>query len=78
MKTCITVIKADIGSIGGHVAPSSRLVETVRRHVHERASRLISDFHISYTGDDIAILSVDEGFAWQRPVWSEVLLAAAL
>jgi alkylmercury lyase len=27
--------------------------------------------------DDIAILSVDEGFAWQRPVWSEVLLAAA-
>jgi alkylmercury lyase len=27
--------------------------------------------------DDIAILSVDEGFAWQQPVWSEVLLAAA-
>jgi alkylmercury lyase len=27
--------------------------------------------------DDIAILSVEEGFAWQRPVWSEVLLAAA-
>ncbi len=27
--------------------------------------------------DDIAILSVDVGFAWQRPVWSEVLLATA-
>jgi alkylmercury lyase len=27
--------------------------------------------------DDIAILSVEEGFAWQWPVWSEILLAAA-
>lgn len=26
--------------------------------------------------DDIAILSVDEGFAWQQPAWSAVLLSA--
>lgn len=58
MKTCISVIKADIGSIGGHVAPSCRLVEATRRHVEERGRNLISDFHISYTGDDIAILMV--------------------
>ena len=58
MKTCISVIKADIGSIGGHVAPSSRLVEAIRRHVNEKGRTLLSDFHISYTGDDIAILMV--------------------
>ena len=29
MKVTISVIKADIGSIGGHICPSQRLIETV-------------------------------------------------
>ncbi|MGE5320653.1 MAG: fructose 1,6-bisphosphatase [Hyphomicrobiaceae bacterium] len=33
MKITLSVITADIGSIGGHVAPSARLLETVRGHV---------------------------------------------
>jgi fructose 1,6-bisphosphate aldolase/phosphatase len=37
MKVTISVIKADIGSIGGHICPSQRLVETVRAHVREHA-----------------------------------------
>ena len=32
MKLTISVIKADTGSIGGHVAPSKRLVRAVSDH----------------------------------------------
>jgi fructose 1,6-bisphosphate aldolase/phosphatase len=56
MKVTLSVIKADIGSVGGHVAPSKRLQETVERYVRERAAGLLLDHYISHTGDDIAIL----------------------
>lgn len=56
MKLTLSVIKADIGSIGGHVAPSRRLRETVAGFIQERAPGLILDHYISHTGDDIAIL----------------------
>jgi fructose 1,6-bisphosphate aldolase/phosphatase len=56
MKLTLSVIKADIGSIGGHVAPSKRLQETVQAVIRDRAAGLILDHYISHTGDDIAIL----------------------
>ena len=56
MKLTISVIKADIGSIGGHVAPSKHLQETVQAFIRERAPELLLDHYISHTGDDIAIL----------------------
>jgi len=56
MKLTLSVIKADIGSIGGHVAPSKRLQETVEAYIRERAGGLLIDHYISHTGDDIAIL----------------------
>ncbi len=56
MKTTLSIIKADIGSIGGHIRPSARLVEEVRNHVTSRAMGVLSDFFVSHTGDDIAIL----------------------
>jgi fructose 1,6-bisphosphate aldolase/phosphatase len=56
MKTTLSVIKADIGSIGGHVAPSQLLLATVTAFIAERAPRLLLDYSISHTGDDIAIL----------------------
>jgi fructose 1,6-bisphosphate aldolase/phosphatase len=55
MNITLSVIKADIGSIGGHVAPSWRLIETVRRWIQAHQG-LIIDHYISHTGDDIAIL----------------------
>ena len=55
MKLTLSVIKADIGSIGGHIAPSQRLLETVGRIVRERSQGVLLDHYISYTGDDIAI-----------------------
>ena len=56
MKLTLSVIKADIGSIGGHVAPSKRLQETVKGFIREQAGGLLLDYYISHTGDDIAIL----------------------
>ncbi|MHB1022645.1 MAG: fructose-1,6-bisphosphate aldolase/phosphatase [Acidobacteriaceae bacterium] len=56
MKLTLSVIKADIGSIGGHVAPSQHLLETVKIYIGKRAPGLLLDHYISHTGDDIAIL----------------------
>ena len=56
MKTTLSVIKADVGSIGGHVAPSKRLLETVEAYIHKNGLALVTDYNISHTGDDVAIL----------------------
>ena len=56
MKITLSVIKADIGSVGGHIAPSRALLEAVRSRVASLAGDLLADFRLSYTGDDIAIL----------------------
>jgi fructose 1,6-bisphosphate aldolase/phosphatase len=56
MKTTLSVIKADVGSIGGHICPSHRLLDTVRSHVQQHGEKLLVDSHVSFTGDDIAIL----------------------
>ena len=56
MKTTLSVIKADVGSIGGHICPSHRLFETVRSYVQQHGEGLLLDSYVSSTGDDIAIL----------------------
>lgn len=56
MKITISVIKADIGSIGGHIKPSDRILETVKDYIEEYGRGMLKDFYISFTGDDIAIL----------------------
>jgi fructose 1,6-bisphosphate aldolase/phosphatase len=56
MKTTISVIKADIGSIGGHLRPSRRMLDAVRLELASGARELLLDHHISTTGDDVAIL----------------------
>lgn len=56
MKITLSVIKADIGSIGGHIAPSQKLIQSVRATVDRLGDGLLVDSFISHTGDDIAIL----------------------
>lgn len=56
MKLTLSIIKADIGSIGGHIGPSQKLLEAVRAHVGERATGCLLDHFVGSTGDDIAIL----------------------
>ena len=60
MRLTLSVIKADIGSIGGHIQPSTRLLDTVRNHVAKHGKKLLIDSYISYTGDDIAIVSTHQ------------------
>ena len=60
MKTTLSVIKADVGSIGGHIKPSARLRETVESFVREKGKKLLHDVYISSTGDDIALLMSHE------------------
>jgi fructose 1,6-bisphosphate aldolase/phosphatase len=57
MKITISVIKADIGSIGGHICPSHSLLQTVRSYIAEHGAKFLIDHYVSYTGDDIAIMS---------------------
>ena len=56
MKITLSVIKADIGSIGGHIAPSRKLLESVREHVAQHGEGLVIDHLVTHTGDDIAIV----------------------
>ncbi len=56
MKVTVSVIKADVGSIGGHTKPSETMMETVRSRVARAAGSLLIDGIVTCTGDDIAII----------------------
>jgi len=56
MRITLSIIKADIGSIGGHIKPSRQLLERARDFVDNNGKGLIDDFYVSHTGDDIALL----------------------
>jgi fructose 1,6-bisphosphate aldolase/phosphatase len=56
MRVTVSLIKADIGSIGGHLAPSRRLLESVRSEIAGHVPDLLVDSYVDHTGDDIAIL----------------------
>jgi len=57
-KITLSLIKADIGSIGGHIKPSSKLIESICSFLKKQAKGVFLDFYVGFTGDDIAILSV--------------------
>lgn len=55
----LSAIKADVGSIGGHTRPSSRMVEFSRNQLEEaRKTGMLADFDLTFTGDDICLLMV--------------------
>jgi fructose 1,6-bisphosphate aldolase/phosphatase len=68
MKITLSVIKADVGSIGGHIAPSRKLLEEVGSHVRTHGRDLLHDSCVSHTGDDIAILMTHFGGAGNEEV----------
>lgn len=55
-KITLSLIKADIGSIGGHTKPSQKILETVKEFIRTKGSDFLIDTLIFHTGDDIAIL----------------------
>ncbi|MBM3297498.1 MAG: fructose 1,6-bisphosphatase [Candidatus Aminicenantes bacterium] len=60
MKVTLSVLKADVGSIGGHIKPSRALFDEVKRFVKEAGKNLLIDSYVSSTGDDVAILTTHE------------------
>ncbi|WP_242338422.1 fructose 1,6-bisphosphatase [Anaeromyxobacter sp. SG66] len=58
MKLTLSVIEADLGSVGGHLAPPSpELVDPAERHVREARSELVEDVHVARSGEGFAFLS---------------------
>jgi fructose 1,6-bisphosphate aldolase/phosphatase len=74
MRLTLSVIKADVGSVGGHTRPSRRMLEAARAELARATGEgLLIDGCAVHTGDDIAfILSHERGkgdarvhqFAW--------------
>lgn len=57
MKVTLSVIKADVGSIGGHTKPGQNMIDAARNAILvARDKRILIDGMVSYTGDDIALV----------------------
>ena len=72
----LSVIKADVGSIGGHTKPSDEMMDAVKKRVKDAiGSGLLIDGLVTHTGDDIAIITshtkgtgneeIHVGLAWE-------------
>ncbi|KPJ56937.1 fructose 1,6-bisphosphatase [Parcubacteria bacterium DG_74_2] len=59
-KITLSIIKADIGSIGGHIKPSKKLLEEVENYIKRKSKGLVIDYYVGHTGDDIAILTTHQ------------------
>lgn len=61
-KMTISVIKADVGSIGGHTKPSEKMLAVVRNELGTQCGSelLLRDFLVTHTGDDIALIMSHE------------------
>src|SRR5439155_697681 len=53
----VSIIKADVGSIGGHIKPSETMIRRVKEFIASEGKGLLIDSFICHTGDDISILS---------------------
>ena len=68
MYTTLSIIKADVGSIAGHVTPGSKLLDTISRHIANGLDGLLTDYFLGTTGDDIAILMTHDKGAGNEEV----------
>jgi len=50
-----TIIKADIGGVGGHVVVHPHVMQEVQKQIFENSKGMISSFFVSGAGDDISI-----------------------
>ncbi|HEY8552437.1 MAG TPA: fructose-1,6-bisphosphate aldolase/phosphatase [Thermaerobacter sp.] len=68
MDVTVSVIKADVGSVGGHTRPSDELLDAVRQRVEAEKGSLLLDARVFFCGDDISILMTH-----QRPPGDEAV-----
>ncbi|MEM1584482.1 MAG: fructose-1,6-bisphosphate aldolase/phosphatase [Nitrososphaerota archaeon] len=61
VKTTVSVIKADVGSVAGHTCPTREMIEYARKKLSEaRDSKLIKSYHVYSVGDDIGLVMTHE------------------
>jgi fructose 1,6-bisphosphate aldolase/phosphatase len=57
MKVTISVIKADVGSVAGHVVVHEKQMELARRMLSEaKETGLLIDFFVTHCGDDLELI----------------------
>ena len=56
MRVTVSVIKADVGGIGGHTRPSDGLLAAVRKRVDAALGGLLVDRYVGYCGDDVHVV----------------------
>ncbi|UCE11956.1 MAG: fructose 1,6-bisphosphatase [Candidatus Thorarchaeota archaeon] len=57
METTITAIKADIGSLAGHVVVPDFILEIARKSLKEAVEKkIINDFYVTHAGDDLELI----------------------
>lgn len=55
MKITLSLIKADIGAVGGHTKPSVKVLNAVVEFVKEKGRKLLLDSFVFHAGDDIGL-----------------------
>jgi fructose 1,6-bisphosphate aldolase/phosphatase len=56
MRITLSILKADVGSIGGHTQPSQEMIDVVKADVQQAIDDgLLIDAFVGHTGDDICI-----------------------
>ena len=68
MKLTLSVIKADVGSVGGHIRPSRAMLQRVNERVSAEKGRLLIDAYVGSTGDDIALLMTHQRGCGHREI----------
>lgn len=74
VKTTLSVIKADVGSIAGHTCPNAKMVRLAGEKLSEAAdSRIIKSYYVYSVGDDVGLVMTHDrgednpeihGLAW--------------
>ena len=59
LRVTLTAVKADIGSIGGHIRPSVSLLDEVEKSLKPHLGKDIIDFRLSFTGDAVSYTHLD-------------------
>lgn len=60
MKTTISIIKADIGSVGGHIKTSDEIMDLCKKKLSEEKGKLLIDCYVTRCGDDVELLMTHE------------------
>lgn len=75
----LSIIKADVGSIGGHTKPSPEMMQSVQGHLKEAIRKgVLIDGLVTHTGDDIAMIMSHEKGVGNRQVHVELAWEAFL